>query len=79
MATTEMMAGWSLTDVGCRRASCAGLVKKHSVLQLELRPGTKKGMARWVGRPRRRHDPWSLRMGGGWIRVGRIGSLSFRS
>ena len=62
-------------------------LEEHVVMQLELplgledeerRPGSKKGTARWVGRPRRRHDPRSLRMGGGRLRVGRAGDLPFR-
>ena len=63
-------------------------LEEHSDLQLELplgladekrRPGSQKRHGALGGRPRRRHDPRSLRMGGGRIRVGRVGNLPFRS
>src|SRR5262249_17965311 len=61
-------------------------LEKDPVVQLELplgledearRPG--KGHGPLGGRPRRRHDPRSLRVGGGRVRVDRIGNFPFRS
>jgi DNA polymerase-4 len=63
-------------------------LEKQSVVQLELplgladedrRPGAKKGRGALVGGPRCRHDPRSLRMGGGRIRVGRVGHFAIHS
>ena len=57
-------------------------LEKHSDMQLDLplgledearRPGSKRGHRALCGRPRRRPDPRSLRMGSGRIRVGRLG------
>jgi DNA polymerase IV len=63
-------------------------LEEHWDVQLELplglkdearRPGTKKGMARWVGRLRCRSDPRSLRMGCCRICIGGARDLPFRS
>ena len=57
-------------------------LEDHSALQLEFplgledenrRPGAKKGHGTFGGRPRCRQGPRSLRMGGHWLRLGRVG------
>ena len=59
-------------------------LEDHSALQLEFplgledenrRPGAKKGHGTFGGRPRCRQGPRSLRMGGHWLRHGRVGSF----
>lgn len=57
-------------------------LEKYSDLQLELPLGLedeKRRPGALDGRPCCGHDPRSFRMGGGRIRVGRVGTLPFRS